>query len=91
MCRPVGTHTLSADKLMKITLPEGFEVPPETEEEGEFTVLATFKDNGDGTAILLKIDGSKVKGGDDDDDDEKKEPDSAFGRAKAAGYEMKMM
>lgn len=72
---------------MKIKLPEGFEVPPDTEEEGEFTVVATFKDNGDGTITLTEIDGSKVKG---DSDDKKKEPDDLYGRAKASGMPMKM-
>lgn len=67
---------------MKFKIPDGFEIPPDAEEGGEFTVVGTFKDNGDGTLTLTAIDGSKLAG-------EKKEPTTLYGRAKAAGVKMK--
>jgi hypothetical protein len=66
---------------MKLTIPDGFELPPETEEGGEFTVVATFKDNEDGTITLLEIDGAKIA-----DTDKKKDRKSLYSRGKEAGY-----
>ena len=46
---------------MNLSLPAGFEPPPDTEIGGEFEAVATFQLNEDGTLSLLKIDGSEVE------------------------------
>lgn len=51
---------------MKFKMPEGFEVPPDADEDGEFMVAAKLKDNGDGTITLLEIDGSDVDSADEE-------------------------
>lgn len=72
---------------MKFKIPDGFAIPPDVDEGGEFNVVALLKDNKDGTVTLLDIDGAKLKGGGDSDDKPKEA--GVFGRAKAAGYKMK--
>lgn len=66
--------------LMKIKIPEGYEIPPDAEEGGEFNAVCLFKDNEDGTITLLEIDESPL---------EKKEPkkdkSTVYDRAKQAG------
>jgi len=77
---------------MKITIPQGFEIPLDADEEGIFQVVATFKDNGDGTINLIEVDGAEIEGDDDEEEEEvvvAKAAPSLFQRAQAAGVPMK--
>lgn len=68
--------------MPKFKIPDGFEVPPDAEDE--FTVVARLKANDDGTLTLLEIDGAKIKGY--EKDDKKKPDDDMYGRMKKAGF-----
>lgn len=82
---------------MKIPIPEGFEIPPDTAPGGEFNAVATFKDNGDGTITLIALDDSEVEGKDEDLTETGEEPakvtptepQGMYARAKAMGMQMK--
>lgn len=79
--------------MPKFKQPDGFEVPADAE-DGEFSVVAKIKDNGDGTLTLIEIDGSRIAGYEDEDEEEEVEeveetrmgPDAMFGRMKEAGF-----
>jgi hypothetical protein len=73
---------------MTFKIPDGWEMPPDAEEGGEFTVVGTFKDNEDGTLTLTAIDGAKIKKEREDDGD-MDEPKTVYGRAKKMGMKMK--
>lgn len=57
--------------IMMFAIPEGFEIPPELEDDGTFTVLAQIRPGEDGRLSLVSIDGSAVA--DEMEDDEEAE------------------
>lgn len=67
---------------MKFKIPAGFEIPPDVDPGGTFTVVADLKDNEDGTVTLVAIDGAELN-------KSESEPRNVYGRAKAAGLKMK--